>query len=87
MDCRCLRDAAGFADVIHASGAARDRPNVDRLIQYVPRFDAVTAKRLGRVLDTTGTGRFRLAILECAEGTGYRRLYPNGLPRGPFDRM
>jgi predicted transcriptional regulator of viral defense system len=76
----------GFAEVIHAFGVAHDRLNLDRLVEYVLKLDAATAKRLGWVLENTGMERSRLAALEQVEVTGYSKLDPTGPRRGPYNR-
>jgi len=76
----------GLAEVIHTFAGAQDRVNLDRLIEYALKLDAATAKRLGWVLEKTGTEHSRLAALEQVEVTGYSKLDPTGLRRGPHNR-
>lgn len=76
----------GFAEVIHAFAGARDRLNLDRLIEYALKLDAATAKRLGCVLENTGLERSRLTALEHVKVTGYSKLDPTGPRRGLYNR-
>lgn len=76
----------GFAEVIHAFNGVYDRLNLDRLIEYALKLDAATAKRLGWVLEHTGTDRSRLAALGQVKVTGYSKLNPTGSRRGPYNR-
>jgi len=76
----------GFAEVLHAFREARHRLDRERLIDYALKLDAATAKRLGWVLENTGTERSQLTVLEQVKVTGYSKLDPTGRRRGPYNR-
>lgn len=72
-----------FAEVLHAFEVRGDRLNLDRIVEYVLRLDAATAKRLGWVLEHQGVGPDRLEPLVKVPIKGYRALDPSGPRKGP----
>lgn len=75
-----------FAEVLHAFEVSRERLNLERIMDYALKMDAVTSKRLGWVLESLGIGRDRLELLAQALIKGYRTLDPKGPRKGPCNR-
>ncbi len=72
-----------FAEVLHAFRVRGDRLDLERIVEYAPRLDAATAKRLGWVLEHQGVGPDRLESLVKVPIKGYRTLDPTGPRKGP----
>ena len=75
-----------FAEVLHAFELARDRLDLGRITDYGLRLGQATAKRLGWVLENTGTDAALLVRLLNAPITGYRTLDASGPRKGPYSR-
>jgi predicted transcriptional regulator of viral defense system len=75
-----------FAEVLEAFRARSDELDIARIIDYALKLDAVTAKRLGWVLEDLGIEPFNLGALESVRLQGYGRLDPSGPDDGPSNR-
>jgi predicted transcriptional regulator of viral defense system len=75
-----------FAEVLAAFRARGDELDIARIVDYGLKLDAVTAKRLGWVLEDLGIEPFNLGALESVQLQGYGRLAPSGPDDGPYNR-
>ncbi len=75
-----------FAEVLHAFEVRVPHLDLDRILSYALKLDGATIKRLGWVLERTGTDPARLEILANAPVKGYRKLDPTGPRAGPRNR-
>jgi predicted transcriptional regulator of viral defense system len=75
-----------FAEVLHAFEVRGEELDLKRIIDYALKLDAVTAKRLGWVLEQLGVEPVRLEMLVKLPIRGYRKLDPTGPRRGPCNR-
>ncbi len=75
-----------FSEVLHAFEARGKELDLNRIIEYAPKFDVVTAKRLGWVLEQQGVKHARLEPLMELPIKGYRKLDPTGPRKGPCNR-
>jgi predicted transcriptional regulator of viral defense system len=75
-----------FAEVLHAFEVRGEELDLNRIIDYALKLDAVTAKRLGWVLEQLGVEPVRLEMLVKLPIRGYRKLDPTGPRRGPCNR-
>jgi len=75
-----------FAEVLHAFEVRGVELDLKRIIDYALKLDAVTAKRLGWVLEQLGVEPVRLEMLAKLPIRGYRKLDPTGPRRGPCNR-
>ena len=73
----------GFAEVLHALGAALERMDVERIAAYGVRLNAATAKRLGWALEHHGYTGPELERLARFPVNGYRKLDATGSDGGP----
>ena len=80
------RYCGDFAEVLHAFEVRGDQLDVERIIGYALRLDAATVKRLGWVLEETGSADGQLDALLAVPIKGYRQLDPTGPRRGPCNR-
>jgi len=74
-----------FAEVLHAFELRAPQLNVERIIDYALKLDAVTAKRLGWILARQGIASDRLEPLRAVPIKGYRVLDSSGPRRGPYE--
>jgi predicted transcriptional regulator of viral defense system len=75
-----------FAEVLHAFEARGAALDLDRIIRYALKLGAVTAKRLGWVLEHQGVDPSLLERLAAVPIKGYRKLDPTGPGKGPCHR-
>lgn len=75
-----------FGEVLHAFEARGRHLNIERIIDYARKLDAVTSKRLGWVLENQGVDSERLEVLAQLPIKGYRKLDPTGPRKGPCNR-
>ncbi|MBI4208979.1 MAG: hypothetical protein HY538_04655 [Deltaproteobacteria bacterium] len=76
-----------FAEVLHAFEMHGNHLNIDRIIEYALRLDAVIAKRLGWILERRGIEITRLQSLREVRVKDYRTLDPTGPRKGPCNRQ
>ena len=72
-----------FAEVLHAFGVRGTSLDLDRIVHYALKLDAVTAKRLGWVLEHHGVDSAELDRLAAMPIKGYRWLDVTGPRKGP----
>ena len=75
-----------FAEVLHAFEVRGDNLHLQRIIEYACKLDAVTAKRLGWVLEYQGIDPAFLEPLLELPIKGIRKLDPTGPRKGPYNR-
>ena len=75
-----------FAEVLHAFEAWGSRLRLERIVEYAGRLGTAVAKRLGWVLEATGTDPDRLQPLADLPIKGYRKLDSSGPSAGPRNR-
>ena len=75
-----------FAEVLHAFEVRGDGLNLERIIEYARKLDAVTTKRLGWVLEHQGVDSSELERLAAFPIKGYRKLDPTGPRKGPTSK-
>ena len=75
-----------LSEVLHAFEVHLSGLDLDRIIQYALRLDAVTPKRLGWVLERQGVDPSKLEGLAALPIKGYRKLDPTGPRRGPCSK-
>ncbi len=75
-----------FAEVLGAFRARGADLDVERIVNYVLKLDAVIAKRLGWVLEDLRFQGAHLDLLEQVPVKGYGRLDPTGARQGPCNR-
>ncbi|MFQ5790663.1 MAG: type IV toxin-antitoxin system AbiEi family antitoxin domain-containing protein [Acidobacteriota bacterium] len=75
-----------FAEVLQAFELTGGDLNLERMIDYVLRWDAAMAKRLGWVLEKQGVEMVLLEPLMRVPIKGYRKLDPTGPRRGTCNR-
>ena len=75
-----------FAEVLRAFSVHRKDLDIDRAIEYSLRLDAITARRLGWVLEDLGIESPHLDRLEGVPMKGYGKLDPSGHGHGPCNR-
>ena len=75
-----------FYEVMQAFKMAKDRMNIEKLIDYALKCDSATAKRLGWVLENLGVSMKRLKALYLLPIKGYRKLDPSGLQKGKLNK-
>jgi predicted transcriptional regulator of viral defense system len=75
-----------FAEVLHAFEVRGSNLVLDKIITYALRLDAVTAKRLGWVLDRRGVAPHLLTHLVEVPLSSYAKLDPTGPAKGPCSK-
>lgn len=75
-----------FAEVLHAFEVRGEDLDLRRIMTYALKLDAVTAKRLGWVLEHQGVDPERLELLAEVAVRGYRTLDPSGPRRGACNK-
>lgn len=76
----------GIAEVLHGFQLAKDRLDLDQIIDYALQLDNATAKRLGWVLEHNGFSPSKLSTLRELEVTGYTKVDASGPRKGPYNR-
>lgn len=74
-----------FSEVLHAFEVRAPKLDVERIVDYVLKLDAATAKRLGWILERQKVDPAKLEPLRKLPIKGYRVLDPSGPRRGHCD--
>lgn len=75
-----------FQNVIHAFKRSEKRLNVEKIIQYGLKLDHATIKRLGWMLEKLSIEEKDLKQLLKFPIKGYRKLNPDGEPKGVYNK-
>ncbi|NOY86865.1 MAG: hypothetical protein GXP52_06150 [Deltaproteobacteria bacterium] len=75
-----------FAEVLHAFEARGSDLNIGRIIEYALNLNAVTAKRLGWVLEHLGVDPANCERLASLSIKGSRKLDPAGPRKGSYNK-
>lgn len=76
----------GFDEVISAFKMRGDELDLDKIIDYSKRLNAVSAKRLGFILEYLGVDSSKLKTLEDVPIRARRKLDPKGSSQGRFNK-
>jgi len=74
-----------FQEVLHAFKTAKDKIDLERIVNYALKLDTAIVKRLGWILDKLGISK-GLRQLKKTPIKGFRKLDPTGSLKGPYNK-
>ena len=75
----------GFPEVYNAFKLAKERIDIDKIIQYALKIDTATVKRLGWILEDLDIANKKLKKIQRHPIKGFRKLDPMGPNKGKYD--
>lgn len=74
-----------FQEVLHAFKIAKDKIDLEKIVNYALKLDTATIKRLGWILDKLGFSK-GYGKLKKMPIKGFRKLDPTGPINGPYNK-